>query len=525
MSEPTKRWFQKSTGYIIAGVSAAATSVLIYAGMQLLFSKKIQPTLLDNPVSAENPPQSESGLAQLKQTSESFRTVAKMVGPAVVNIKSTRGVKKKMGPRILKRPRQQQQDEEEESPLFRDPFFEFFERFGQPFPFTEESPQESLGSGIIIDKKGYIVTNNHVIEAASKILVILSGDRPSDLKARIIGTDPKTDLAVLKVENGKDLPTAEWADSDKVEVGDWAVAIGSPFALGQSVTVGIVSATKGRSAKLTGAEYGELIQTDAAINPGNSGGPLCGLDGKVMGVNTAIYTRSGGYMGIGFAIPSNLAKEIVGKLIASGKVVRGWLGVLIQPVDEEFAKRLEKLGIKGGVSVHEVMGDSPAAKAGLKAGDVIVEVEGTAIKDVTQLQRMIINFKPSQRVRLKALSFDDKKPRNIDVKIGELPTEEKPLPRAVREDEAPDDMGAIVSPGPGGRGVVIEYIEKGSPADQGGLEVADTILRINGQAVNSVSAYKKQIGPSRTLGVLVRRKVGKGDKPRETEKFFPIKIP
>jgi serine protease Do len=248
----------------------------------------------------------------------------------------------------------------------------------------------------------------------------------TDLKAKVIGTDPKTDLALLKVESSKDLPVAEWADSDQVEVGDWAIAIGSPFNLSQTVTLGIVSAKGRNSNVLGGADYvGDLIQTDAAINPGNSGGPLVTLDGQVMGVNTAIYTRSGGYMGIGFAIPSNLAKDVVAKLKKDGKIVRGWLGVYIQPLDPEMGK---ELGIKEGVSVHEVVPDSPAQKGGLKAGDVIVEVDGTAVKEVTQLQRSISGFKPGQNVKMKVVSYNDKKSRNLSVKIGDVPSEEEEAP-------------------------------------------------------------------------------------------------
>ncbi len=516
-------------GYILAGATAAIVSVLIYVGFQYLSNARSnkQPAILDNPASAESSSQPlDGGIQQLRATSENFRNIAKMVGPTVVKIASTRGVKKRPTPKILRR-RRSIPEEEEDSPMFRDPFYEFFERFGQPFPFMDESPQESLGSGIIIDKRGYVVTNNHVIDEASKIVVtVYPGDKPTEVKAKVIGTDPRTDLAVLKLEEAKQLATADWADSEKVEVGDWAIAIGSPFALSQSVTVGIVSA-KGRPSKaLTGADYGELIQTDAAINPGNSGGPLCTLDGKVMGVNTAIYTRSGGYMGIGFAIPSNLAKDIVEKLISQGKVVRGWLGVLIQPLEEEFAKRLDKIGIREGVSVHEVVEDSPAAKAGLKAGDVIVEVEGSPVKDVTQLQRIITNFKPGQRIRIKAVSFDDKRPRNVDVKIGELPSEDKPTQRLSREDETPDEMGAIVSLAPGGKGVLVEYVDRGSAAEQGGLEPGDIIIRINGERIQSIASYKKAVGASKILGVLLKRKVGKTEgKQREKELFVTIKIP
>ncbi|MBI4406098.1 MAG: Do family serine endopeptidase [Deltaproteobacteria bacterium] len=494
-----RSWFKKPLGYVLAGATAAAVSMAIYGAAQLVSqakSKKV--AALDNPAVAETKVGgSDAGL--LRQTSESFRQIAKVVGPAVVNIKATRALKHQ-GPRVHRRGKK---GEEEEGPFGRDPFFDFFERFG-PLPFMQpEGPQESLGSGVIIDKRGYVVTNNHVIEGSTKIAVLLSGDKPTELKAKVVGSDPKTDLAVLKVENGKDLPTAEWADSDSVEVGDWAIAIGSPFALGQSVTVGIVSA-KGRSSKyLTGADYGELIQTDAAINPGNSGGPLCTLDAKIMGVNTAIYTRSGGYMGIGFAIPSNLAKEVVSKLISEGKVIRGWLGVFIQPLDEELAK---ELGVKTGVGIHEVMEESPAARAGLKAGDVVIEVDGKPVKEVTQLQRVITSYKPGQTIKIKVVSYADKKTRTISVKIGELPAETENQPKLSREDETPDKLGLIVSEAKGKDGVIIDMIQPGSVADQVGLEVGDQIIRINRKTVNSVRTYKQLTSGSKRLYLEVRRK-------------------
>ncbi|MFM8314111.1 MAG: Do family serine endopeptidase, partial [Deltaproteobacteria bacterium] len=377
-----------------------------------------------------------------------------------------------------------------------------FERFGSPFPFQQETPQTSVGSGFIIDKKGFIVTNNHVVEDATEILVRLSNDR-AELKAKIIGTDPKTDLAVIKVEGQNNLVSADWADSDQVEVGDWAIAIGSPFALDQSVTVGIVSA-KGRNSTGVTEIGGDLIQTDAAINPGNSGGPLCDLDGQVMGVNTAIYTRSGGYMGIGFAIPSNLAKDIAQKLISSGKITRGWLGVYIQPLDLELAK---ELGIKEGVGIHEVLESSPAQKAGISAGDVVLEVDGKPVKDVNELQRKIGNYKPGETIKLKVMSYNDKKSRSVSVKIGELPENEKEPEKLSPKEQEPDKLGLVVGPDKKKEGVVIEGIQPGSIAEQMlGLEVGDVIIRINRQSTNSVANYKKALGSSKRIYLEIKRK-------------------
>lgn len=366
----------------------------------------------------------------------------------------------------------------------------------------DPGPQTSLGSGIIVDKSGIVVTNNHVIEGSTEILVRVDSDK-TDLKAKVIGTDPKTDLAVLKLEGAKSLPSAEWGDSDTTEVGDWAIAIGSPFALDQSVTVGIISA-KGRNQVGLGNDFrGDMLQTDAAINPGNSGGPLCDLEGKVIGVNTAIYSRSGGYMGIGFAIPSNLAKDIVNRLLKEGKIVRGWLGVYIQPLDSELAK---DLGIKEGVGIHEVIESSPAANSGLQAGDVVLEVDGKQVKDVTELQRRIGDFKPGQSVKLKVMSYSDKKSRVVTVKVGTLPEEQEGGP-AVNNDKAqePDQIGIVL--GMKGKDVVVTGIEPGSLAETMlGLEAGDVIVRVNRQAITSISGYKKALKNSKRVYLEIKRK-------------------
>lgn len=481
---------KKPISYLIAIVLASATSVALFAGVQLFMAKRAQ-RVLDNPVVAESKPAPTIGDGVLQKTSESFRQVAKIVGPAVVNIKSTKGSAKKPGRggpsrRGGRRGMPPQQEEEEGMP--RDPLFDFFERFGGPFN-VPDTPQTSLGSGIVVDKRGYVVTNNHVVEDASEILVSFATEK-NEMKAKVIGTDPKTDLAVIKIDDGKDLPVAQWADSDSVEVGDWAIAIGSPFDLRQTVTVGIVSA-KGRSSSvIAGADYvGELLQTDAAINPGNSGGPLCTLDGKVMGVNTAIYTRSGGYMGIGFAIPASLAKDVVNKLITDGKIVRGWLGVYIQPLDPELTK---DLGVKDGVGIHEVIEKSPAAVAGLRAGDVVIEVDGKPVKEVNQLQRLISSYKPNQTVKIKVVSYADKKTKTISVKIGTLPDAES-APTVTKEDDTPDKLGVVAGEMKGKEGVAVQGVQPGSIAEQIGLQQGDVIASINRSAITNLASYKKEL--------------------------------
>lgn len=495
--------------YLVLAIVAALASVGVYAGAQYLYqvaaskSEQTQPPL-DNPASAETKTESsnhDAGTTALKKTSESFRSVAKKVGPAVVNIKATRGVKKpKMG--RPGRRRQAPGPEDEDSPFPRDPFWDFFERFGAPHMMPEPGPQTSLGSGIIIDKNGTVVTNNHVIDGGTEIMVRVGTDN-NELKAKIIGTDPKTDLAVLKIEGAKDLPFAAWGDSDSAEVGDWAIAIGSPFALDQSVTVGIISA-KGRNQVGLGNDFrADMIQTDAAINPGNSGGPLCDIDGNIIGVNTAIYSRSGGYMGIGFAIPANLAKDIVNRLLKEGKIVRGWLGVYIQPLDPELAK---DLGLKQGVGIHEVIEGSPAANAGLQAGDVVLEVDGKTVKEVTELQRRIGDFKPGQTVKLKVMGYADKKSRAITVKVGTLPEEQGPGPEDRSETEQePDKIGLVL--GMKGKEVVIKGIEPGSLAETMlGLEVGDVILRVNRQNITSIASYKKALKTTKHVYLEVKRK-------------------
>lgn len=491
--------------YVVVGLIAALTSVGIYTGAQYWYQKRsnqVATGLLDNPASAETKNDSlgngEAGTAALKKTSESFRSVAKKVGPAVVNIKSTKGVKKSKKFRG-RRPSPQQEDE---SPFPRDPFWDFFERFGSPHMMPDPGPQTSLGSGIIIDKAGTVVTNNHVIDGGTEIMVRVGSDN-TEMKAKVIGTDPKTDLAVLKIEGAKDLPFAEWGDSDSAEVGDWAIAIGSPFALDQSVTVGIVSA-KGRNQVGLGTDFrADMIQTDAAINPGNSGGPLCDIDGNIIGVNTAIYSRSGGYMGIGFAIPSNLAKDIVNRLIKEGKIVRGWLGVYIQPLDPELAK---DLGIKEGVGIHEVIESSPASEAGLQAGDVVLEVDGKKIKEVTELQRKIGDFKPGQKVQLKVMGYADKKTRSVTVKVGTLPEDQSEMnPQSSPNEQEPDKIGLIV--GTKGKSVVVKAIEPGSLAESLlGLEVGDVIVRVNRQSITSIASYKKALKGSKRVYLEVKRK-------------------
>ena len=298
---------------------------------------------------------------QLTELQNAFVEIANIVKPAVVNINTT---SKNVGPHSYG------------VPEFREYFGEdYMDRFGPP------QEAQAMGSGFIVDGKGYVVTNNHVIQGASDISVSLNDGRA--YKAKLVGTDNKTDLAVLKIDAGRKLPSVTFGDSDAINVGEWVVAVGNPFGLEQTVTAGIVSA-KGRS--IGQGPYDDFIQTDAAINPGNSGGPLADIDGNIIGVNTAIFSRSGGYMGIGFAIPSNMAKKVIKQLIEKGEVVRGWLGIAIGELKPD---EMKKRGVSGGVAIADVYRGHPAYEAGILPGDVIVEFDGKKVDSVKELQRLV----------------------------------------------------------------------------------------------------------------------------------------
>src|SRR5262250_1608988 len=337
------------------------------------------------------------------QSLPDFAALAKKLGPAVVNVATTQMRKTaQQGP----------------SPFGDDDSLDqFWQRFfGGRLPRGPQQRQKGLGSGFIIDRDGTIVTNYHVVDDAEKITVTLSDGRSFD--GKVLGKDQKTDIAVIKISAPQDLPTAPLGDSDRLEVGEWVMAIGNPFGLDHTVTSGIVSA-KGRH--IGAGPYDDFIQTDASINPGNSGGPLINLRGEVIGINTAIYSRTGGNMGIGFAIPVNLAKELLPQLKGKGKVTRGYLGVLIQKVTPEIA---ESLGMERGYGalVANVSKDGPAEKAGVKVGDVIVEFDGKEVKDSGDLPIIVARTPVDKKVRMKVLR--DKKEVILNVAVGELKEEE-----------------------------------------------------------------------------------------------------
>ncbi|MCI0469782.1 MAG: Do family serine endopeptidase, partial [Nitrospirae bacterium] len=333
-------------------------------------------------VFAENGKISKESIDTLTKTGRAMAEVTSAVKPAVVNISATRTIKVQGMP----------------SPFFNDPLFKRF--FGDEFDFQDkprEHKQAGLASGVIVDKNGYILTNNHVIRDADEIKVKLSDKR--EFKGKVIGTDPKTDLAVIKID-ASGLPVITWGDSDKLMVGETVIAVGNPYGLNQTVTSGIVSAT-GR-ANVGIADYEDFIQTDAAINPGNSGGALVNVKGELIGISTAIFSTSGGYQGISFAIPSNMARSVLESLIKNGKVIRGWLGVTVQPLTPELSKQFE-IKEEKGVLVGDVVEDGPAEKAGLRRGDVIVEFDGKEVNEPSVLRNMVATYPLNKEVVVKYL--------------------------------------------------------------------------------------------------------------------------
>jgi serine protease Do len=363
--------------------------------------------------------------------------------------------------------------------------------FGRQFPQgpAPRRDSNSLGSGFIVSDDGYILTNNHVVQDADEIIVRLNDRR--ELEAVLIGADPSSDLAVLKVD-ADDLPTVELGDSDKLDVGEWVVAIGSPFGFDYSVTAGIVSA-KGRS--LPNENYVPFIQTDVAINPGNSGGPLFNLDGQVVGINSQIYTRSGGFMGVSFAIPINVAMDVAEQLKSKGKVSRGWLGVVIQEVNKDLA---ESFGLDraAGALVVQVVDGSPAEASGLVSGDIIVKVNGKAVQLSSDLPHLIGRLRAGDTAKLSVVRAGKRK--TIDVEIGALPESDdiqlsSNTPPAERKSNR---LGLVVSDIPAGKsaeqGVVVTDVNRG-PASMSGVIRGDVITMINGQRISSVADFERVV--------------------------------
>ncbi|OGW40298.1 MAG: hypothetical protein A2Y97_09210 [Nitrospirae bacterium RBG_13_39_12] len=421
---------------------------------------------------------SKEAVEILTKNNQAMVEVVSAVKPSVVNISSTRTIK---GSGMS-------------SPFFNDPFFKRF--FGDQFRSFEsprEQKQSGLGSGVIVDKDGYILTNNHVIKDSDEIKVKLSDER--EFKGKIIGVDPKTDLAVIKIDSNH-LPVIKLGDSEKLQVGETVIAIGNPFGLSHTVTSGIVSAT-GR-ANVGIADYEDFIQTDAAINPGNSGGALVNVRGELVGINTAIFSTTGGYQGIGFAIPSNMAKTVMDSLIKNGKVVRGCLGVTIQPLTPDLLKQFN-LGDKKGVLVADVMEDSPAEKAGIVRGDVIVEFEGKKVDDVTNLRNMVASTLPNEEVTIRIIH--DGNPKTLKVKIEEMSAETQTLAiaktfnnqlKGVHVQNLTPELKKSLNVPKRFTGVVIAEMEDDSPA-QGILMKGDIIMEINKKDIHNIKVYESVV--------------------------------
>ncbi|ATX81117.1 serine protease Do [Mariprofundus ferrinatatus] len=371
------------------------------------------------------------------------------------------------------------------------PFEDFFQDFLRNMP-QQQQEKHSLGTGFVISADGYVVTNNHVVDGADEVVVKFNDG--SELEAKIIGTDPKLDVALLKVK-GKKLKTVNVGNSDGLRVGDWVVAIGNPFGLGQTVTAGIVSA-KGRV--IGSGPYDDFIQTDAAINPGNSGGPLFNIKGEVVGINTAIYSRSGGNNGIGFAIPMNLARPVLDELKEKGHVTRARLGVHITDVNKET---MQALGLKNreGALVPQVEAGSAADKAGIRAGDVIVSIDGEAIHKAHDLPIRVARHAPGDKVKLGIIR--DGKLINLTATVEAMPDEQVASNGQQKQENSKVRLGVVaenLTPDLGARlrtrvkkGVVVQQVQQGMPAANAGIQRGDVIYRINGKDVNDMQAFAK----------------------------------
>ena len=445
----------------------------------------------------------EKGLESLKQTGQAFRSVAKKVSPAVVFIKAEKEVST-VGPGQFYSPFG--------SP-FDDEFFRHF--FGAPPQFegqrqTPKKRQEAgQGSGFLISPDGYIMTNNHVAGEADKVSVQLLDGR--EYPAKIIGNDPGSDLAVIKIDE-TDLPFLRLGDSEKLEVGDWVLAVGNPFGLSHTLTAGVVSA-KGRSG-IGLNDYEDFIQTDAAINPGNSGGPLVNLDGEVVGINTAIFSRSGGYMGIGFAIPVNMAKQIKSQLIEDGEVKRGRLGVYIQDLTKDLADSFGLDEVEG-ILVTQVIEASPAQDAGLKQGDVILQIDGEKVDKVANFRNRIALTAPDTNIRLTI--WRDGERREIKVKIGKLNTTDSA--HTGKSSDLPKLGLSLQSLTPelaqrfgyeDQHGVLVASVESGSLAERAGISRGSLILEVNRKKVTTVKQAMTLLQENRQNTILLLVRQGDG---------------
>ena len=438
-----------------------------------------------------------SSLAQAKAAPESFADLANKLLPSVVNISTTQTIEGRPGMELPKLP--------PGSP-FEDFFKEFFDR-NQPEQRARRAT--SLGSGFIVEATGYVVTNNHVIQDADEITVILHDD--TRLKAELVGRDAKTDIAVLRVKPKDKLPAVKFGNSDKSRVGDWILAIGNPFGLGGTVTAGIISA---RGRDINAGPYDDFLQTDASINRGNSGGPMFNIDGEVIGINTAIFSPTGGSVGIGFAIPATAAKPVIDQLIKHGQVRRGWLGVHIQAVTDEIA---ETLGLKeaSGALVASVIKDGPAEQAKIEAGDVILEFDGKKITEMRRLPRMVADTEVGKSVPV--IVWRNSKKVTLAAKVGELAETKQEVaaktsgPARESGERAVEALGLKLSSitpkvaekfslGKTAKGVVVTKVDDTGPAAEKGIRAGDVIVEVSQEEVTSPDDIAKKVADAKKAG-------------------------
>lgn len=447
---------------LIAGFLLGALALYLLSSLAGLFSSAFSPRVP----------------RQIEETSQAFSEIVKAVSPSVVNISSTK---------VLRNQQQMPYDE----------FFDFF----TPMPDGKNRrfKEQNLGSGVIVSEDGYIVTNNHVVELSSDIRVTLFDKRT--FRARIIGADPKTDIAIIKID-AKGLPITPWGDSEKLQVGEFVLAIGNAFGLHHTVTMGIISAV-GR-ADVGIADYEDFIQTDAAINPGNSGGPLVNIKGNIIGINTAIFSKTGGYQGIGFAVPGNMVRAVKDQLLKEGKVTRGWLGVTIQELTPEIAQKFD-MKASEGVLVSDVAKNSPAYKAGVLAGDVIVEFNGKKTTDVGMLRNLVAQSKIGSETTLTLIRRGTK--LVAKALIIELPSdapEQQPRQAPANDTfvnvlsgltvtDLSSSLAKQLSLDKDEKGVVILKIESGSTADEAGLRKGDVIQEIDRQHVTNLTDFNRAL--------------------------------
>jgi serine protease Do len=451
----------------------------------------------------------------LDAMSQAFEAAAAKIGPSVVSIFAEQVVQSGG--------RQGMPDDP-----FRDFFGDQFSRrfFGDPDQGGDGQRRtvRGLGSGVIVSRDGLILTNNHVVEKADRLSVVI-GDKTS-YPAKVVGTDPQTDVAVIRID-ARDLPVAEFGDSDGVKVGEWVLAVGNPFQLMHTVTAGIISA-KGRSS-VGLADYEDFIQTDASINPGNSGGALADLDGRIIGLNTAIASPSGGSIGIGFAIPINMARKVLDELVAKGQVVRGYLGVTLQPIDETMARAL-KLKVTDGALVGDVVPDGPGDKAGVQRGDVVVSVDGVAVRDNAQVRSLVAEGDPGKAMILGLVRDGTRIERKVTLaerpreRGGQAPQEEKSGKESQQklglsvQDLTPDIARQLGYQSE--TGAVVAEVVPGSPADDAGLEPGDLVREVNRVPVRTARDFERLVRGLRSgdaVALLVKRGEGTA--------FLALKMP